>query len=170
MCGSESAISPMQFHALHLLVQNAQTVSAGCIEHVIHLSRFACIVLLRGNNVHFRGRAGKTTKHDSFYRGYGRKQDGAYEPECKHIRQSTVYRKRHSRLESLFHAPARCWTSCAGDSTTKAAYAGDFTTKLRLHHEGSSFCIQIQHWRKGSGRSAARKKQWHCPKISKIST
>ena len=89
-----------------------------------------------------------------------KEQDGAHEPECKHIRQSTVYRKRHSRLESLFHAPARCWTSCAGD----------FTTKLRLHHEGSSFCIHIKHWRKGSGRSTAGKKQWHCPKISKIST
>ena len=98
-----------------------------------------------------------------------KKQDGAHEPECKHICQSTVYRKRHSRLESLFHVPARCWTSCAGDSTTKAACAGDFTTKLRLRHEGSSFCIQIKHWRKGSGRSTARKKQWHCPKISKIS-
>ena len=53
-----------------------------------------------------------------------KEQDGAHEPECKHIRQSTVYRKRHSRSESLFHAPARCWTSCAGDSTTKAACAG----------------------------------------------
>ena len=90
------------------------------------------------------------------------KQDGAHEPECKHIRQTTVYKKRHSRLDYLFHSPARCWTSCAGDSTTKAACAGDFTTKLRLHHEGSLFCIQIKHWRKGSGRSAARKKQWHC--------
>ena len=98
------------------------------------------------------------------------KQDGAHEPECKHIRQTTAYKKRHSRSESLFHSLARCWTSCAGDSTTKAACAGDFTTKLRLHHEGSLFCIQIKHWRKGSGRSAARKKQWHCPKISKIST
>ena len=99
-----------------------------------------------------------------------KKQDGAHEPECKHIRQTTAYKKRHSRSESLFHSLARCWTSCAGDSTTKAACAGDFTTKLRLHHEGSLFCIQIKHWRKGSGRSAARKKQWHCPKISKIST
>ena len=100
---------------------------------------------------------------DPFFSHYEKKtQDGANEPECKHIRQSTVYRKRHSRLESLFHAPARCWTSCAGDSTTKAACAEDFTTKLRLHHEGSSFCIQIKHWRKGSGRSTARKKQWHC--------
>ena len=99
-----------------------------------------------------------------------KKQDGAHEPECKHIRQTTVYKKRHSRWESLFHSLTRCWTSCAGDSTTKAACAGDFTTKLRLHHEGSLFCIQIKHWRKGSGRSAARKKQWHCPKISKIST
>ena len=97
-------------------------------------------------------------------------QDGAHEPECKHIRQTTAYKKRHSRSESLFHSLARCWTSCAGDSTTKAACAGDFTTKLCLHHEGSLFCIQIKHWRKGSGRSAARKKQWHCPKISKIST
>ena len=98
------------------------------------------------------------------------KQDGAHEPECKHIRQTTVYKKRHSRSESLFHSLTRCWTSCAGDSTTKAACAGDFTTKLCLHHEGSLFCIQIKHWRKGSGRSTARKKQWHCPKISKIST
>ena len=96
-----------------------------------------------------------------------KKQDGAHEPECKHICQTTVYRKRHSRLDYLFHIPVRCWTSCAGDSTTKAACAGDFTTKLRLRHEGSSFCIQIKHWRKGSGRSTSRKKQWHCPKISK---
>ena len=98
------------------------------------------------------------------------KQDGAHEPECKHICQSTVYRKRHSRLDYLFHTPVRCWTSCAEDSTTKAACAGDFTTKLRLRHEGSSFCIQIKHWRKGSGRSTSRRKQWHCPKISKRST
>ena len=86
-------------------------------------------------------------------RRYARKQDGAHEPECKHICQTTVYRKRHSRLDYLFHIPVRCWTSRAGDSTTKAACAGDFTTKLRLRHEGSSFCIQIKHWRKGSGRS-----------------
>ena len=65
------------------------------------------------------------------------KQDGAHEPECKHICQSTVYRKRHSRLDYLFHTPVRCWTSCAEESTTKAACAGDFTTKLRLRHEGS---------------------------------
>ena len=64
-----------------------------------------------------------------------KKQDGAHEPECKHICQSTVYRKRHSRLDYLFHTPVRCWTSCAEESTTKAACAGDFTTKLRLRRE-----------------------------------
>ena len=42
-------------------------------------------------------------------------------------------------VKPFFHAPARCWTSCAGDSTTKAACAGDFTTKLPSIHEGSSF-------------------------------
>ena len=34
--------------------------------------------------------------------GEAMKQDGAHEPECKHICQSTVYGKRHSRLDYLF--------------------------------------------------------------------
>ena len=82
-----------------------------------------------------------------------KKQHGAHEPECKHVCQSTVYRKRHSR--SIFFTLRHG----AGHHALRTSPPSSVAVM-----KGLRFCIQIKHWRKGCGRSTSRKKQWHVPK------